>query len=202
MIISHEKKFIYIAVPKTGTKSIHRFFRKYNSIKRKSSPDSMYFVHGGLDLAIRTTKHLGMNPDDYFSFSCVRNPWDRCVSEYFFIKKRFKQRRKVREYYNLKLPSFREWLMVYHGRSFFANHDKCQWDLIQPDQISYIVRFEDFQKGMDVVCDKIGVSKKKLPRKNQGNHVYYTTYYDEETREIVAQKYAKDIEYFGYKFGE
>jgi hypothetical protein len=131
------------------------------------------------------------NPSDYFKFSFSRNPWDRLVSawKYSFVSGRIKRYGKVdfNEFVKSRLDA---WLCVDMNTVDFC--EGCD----------FIGRFENLQQDFDIVCDKIGIARKQLPHINKTKHKHYTEYYDDETREIVAQKYAKDIEYFGYKFGE
>ena len=69
---------------------------------------------------------------------------------------------------------------------------------------------EDFSKFLkdvnlpNVLLEYFGISGRMKTRddKTEKKKIEYKEYYDDETRQIVAERYRKDIEYFGYEFGE
>jgi hypothetical protein len=187
-VICHDRKIIFIHSPKCGGESIEQavFGRSdafYNGDPYEGSPEK----HWGCKQYIEHYGHKIFN--DYFVFSFVRNPWDRAVSRIMYRNKRYGRPMDI-SFQLLKQEC--------------CINEACYEDLMldQKCMANFIGRFENLQQDFDTICDKIRISQQKLPHKNKTEHKHYTEYYDDETRQIVAERYAKDIEYFGYKFGD
>ena len=66
--------------------------------------------------------------------------------------------------------------------------------------MSFVGRYENLASDMEVVFAKLGVSGKKLPKKNSSHHKHYSAYYNPESRKLIANRFKRDIDFFGYQF--
>jgi len=168
----HSFKFIYFVIHKTGTRSI------FNIFNFKSEPFKFY------------------EPDmykDYFTWTIVRNPWDRAVSAY-----KNKASKKYGPWSKFNKLTFSDFIK----NEIIEDSHICIQNTQIPHDIDFIGKFENLQEDLNFVCDKMKIPRQELPHINKSKHKHYTEYYDDETKSIVAEKYAKDIEYFGYEFGK
>ena len=196
-MISHKYKFIYTRLPKTGSRSVESILSKLKGVDNTG--------HHTI------SKDITEDTKNYFKFTFVRNPWDRLISYYrwrkwgkddCFSSKNKKFKDWVNDVVNLNLDE----LTNTEGR--LSNGPvraiDQQYNSLKDGGtlcVDFIGKFENLQEDFDFICDKIKIPQQKLPHKNKSKHNHYIEYYDDETRSIVAEKYAKDIEYFGYEFG-
>ena len=70
--------------------------------------------------------------------------------------------------------------------------------------VDFVGRFERLQEDLTAVFSEIGLEpglvEDQLPHRNRSHHGHYRDFYTPETAAIVAERFAKDIEYFDYEF--
>ena len=200
-MINHKYKIIFIHIPRTGGTSIEKCIAGKN----------WWNIHPP---SKHLTAHLAKKEytkywDDYFKFAFVRNPWDRMVSllkhgSFYGVKFNFNDKLLMNEYFDDydKIEYDKRFSHLNQFKDFTSKKNSIYQNIIG-DEMNFVGKFENLQEDFNTVCDKIGIPQQRLPHiEKLHKRRHYTEYYDDETREIVAQKYARDIEYFGYKFGE
>jgi hypothetical protein len=185
-MISDKYKCIFVEVPKTGSSSIRMI------VGSSSEPH----------LNICQISHL-IEPEkfsSYFKFGFVRNPWDRAVSLY--------ERREGLQMRNkMSFDQFIHWMKLSSCTCIHPVPHRYQLDwFLSPHgdvMVDYIGKFETIDQDWKKISEKIGINS-VLPKLNVNNERVrdYTRYYNKETMSIVSERFAVDIDYFGYKFGE
>jgi chondroitin 4-sulfotransferase 11 len=202
-MISFDKKFIFIHIPKTAGTSLEVALEDDSCIFKRGewAKKPMGFNAPLNHLTISQIQHSReLSIDDFnsfFKFTFVRNPWDKVISECFCgqIQLVFKDCKTIKE----KIKKVCALSKTQFG---YAAHCKPQTDFItHPNfEMNFIGRFESLKKDYNTVCEKLSLKNRELSHKNKSDKKPYQEYFDQETIDLVAESYRKDIDYFGYKF--
>ena len=196
-MILKDKRIIFTHQQKTGGTSISKILSRVGDNIKIGK-------HASLTEHITCVSNNDLNHETFFKFSVTRNPWDAAVSHYFYDKELIQQTwgdstptsRRYKIISECNFPQYIKRCMFYGGSydRYMCHEGKYMLD--------YICRFETLQQDFDTVCNKIDIPPEQLPHTNKTKHKHYVEYYDDETRKIVAERYARDIDHFGYKFEE
>ena len=201
-MISHKNKFIIILPPKNGTTSITSALMDVcdiSKIHHQPNIGTFDFYEPGYEQQLR--KHASLNSylnkkehvRNYKLYGLVRNPYARMVSWWKWNLRN--TGRKEAEFPLLEfLTSGNEWKWWSMKKYFHTDHE-CKHQL-------KFIRNENMQEDFLNFCTDVGLNGIDLPQKNSTKHKHYTEYYDDETREIVASRFAEDLELYGYGFGD
>jgi len=151
---------------------------------------------------------LGEELKNFFSFSSVRNPWDRAVSLYFSISKNKEIKEDIKRYYNInKDLSFSLFCSILFERKddpyFIASHNQVLWTQgkYPPKRILRFENINDEFSNMVKDYNLVTVSQ-ALPHKNKTKHTHYSDYYNTETKKLIAEIFEEDIDTFNYSFNQ
>ncbi len=214
------KKFhaIYIPIPKAACTSFKTAFAGLLGVdldKAKGDPHRVWFPS---PLPIERLEPL-LYPE-FFRFAFVRNPWDRLVSCY-----RDKIKNEVPGYTLFTIRAGVANCLARFGAfhpdmtfdAFVAavasipdseadEHFRSQYTFLlnKRGEISadFVGRYERLSDDFRIVRERTGLPEIELPRLQAApTAAKYLAFYTPETRELVAERFRRDIEMFGYEFG-
>lgn len=137
-----------------------------------------------------------------FTFAFVRNPWDKVASHYHF-------RVQTNQTGLGDAPlDFNEWVIRAYDERDPRYYDQPKMFMPQVDWISdasgqvmvdFVGRFERLEEDFEQICRRIGADG-ELPHVKSSDRPHYREVYSERASDVVWDRFASDIERFGYEY--
>ncbi|MEZ5812485.1 MAG: sulfotransferase family 2 domain-containing protein [Rhizobiaceae bacterium] len=205
-VLNTELGFVFVHIPKCAGSSIsHSMLLSDSSIDFRAVPGLRGIVerdNSGSDEKIGDIGHararqvrelLGHRTFDAMnSFAVVRNPWDRLVSRYHFL------RRSARGDLPSHLAgSFSEFVLW-----ACRNRPSTQFDRIADRHGNVLVKdilmFENLQAEFEQYSTRLFGVARSLPSLNKAPELKFDAWFSKEACEVVKSAYADDFAAFGY----
>ena len=211
MPLVHKHKIINVAIPKTGgtfvTKTLGLPICFNKDILVGTFNNITYSHFTILEIKERINSKIF---EDYYKISFVRNPWDKFVSEYFFLKHIINEK-NIHKFAYLS-GSFDDFVFALKDRysqmkdyeheyiCHYIPQYKFLYDNNENLLIDFLGRFENINNDMMKILKMTNILNKKLLKINSSKHKHYSNYYNNLTKNIIGDLYSKDISLFNYNF--
>lgn len=184
---------VFIHNPKTGGLTIqealrlevYRFPHRVQGFKQKGN-----ITFGHLDYKkLVANGHVSKEFDQSaFKYGFVRNPYDRAVSHYFYVK----------DHHPDILPKDMGFEDFTQNVGQYDKTFKHQYRYLEGIKLDLIGRFERLEEDIREIARVIGVEVGTIPVLNRSKHKPYTEYYTKKSRKNIYEYYKKDFKLYGY----
>jgi hypothetical protein len=213
MIISHEHRYLFVELPRTGSTAIRRELRELYAgtpILHKHATYSDF-------LRVATPAERS-----YFVFSAIRHPMDSAVSRYFKLLTDHKGKmssegrkverdsggresgrlnrtidRRMFEYLRRSEAEFSDYFMRYYWLPYDT------WSSLSHEDFDVVMRFEDLGSEFERALTSIGIGvQRPLPQVNTTSRRArdFASYYEPRTRARARRVFGPYMERWGYAF--
>jgi hypothetical protein len=190
-----EKKCIYVHIPKAGGVSLSM---------------QLFGNLGGGHNRIKDYRLIFSKEEwhAYYKFTVVRNPWDRLVSAYFFLKEGgFDEIDKKWFDANLsKYKDFEDFVVSWLSKKniYTWNHFIPQFEFVcigNKIVVDKVLKLENMLSNIAEINKKLNTNiNSSHENKTKSRESDYRVYYTDRTKKIVEEIYRNDIEMFNYEF--
>lgn len=205
-MISHSHKCIFVHIPKCGGSSLEAviwpgertesdlwmgFIDRYHN---KYQTGGLQHLHA--DQILADAGEVVFH--SYFKFAFVRNPFDKAVSQFVYMR----TRPDLRDFVGMnENDSFSQYLDLISTRTHvqWEPQSNFLFDANGTSLVDFVGRFEAFPADTRRVLDRLKLSQ-EIPHLNRGAHLDYATYYNEHDIARVERLYARDLVAFDYRF--
>lgn len=199
-LILEQRHILFLHIEKNAGTSITNWLDNFASTHN----DKTYLIHH----RHVEWKKLPSPYNSYWTFCVVRNPWSRLVSRYNYDVSTYLQKYLAGEGdYFLKVyeklrKGFAYWIKNDVYTLPYVEH-RMKWqnqvEIFEGCNDINILKYENIQEDFKLLQNKLKWFE-PLPHANATIECDYKSYYTDELIDIVAKKYCKDIEMFGYTF--
>lgn len=221
-LVSIKKRFVFIHLPKCAGTSVTTLLEPYsypwllsskvvrNSLTvlcRWSKVDlfgftGRYILPMHADAAALVRRFPDIDFSSYYRFTIVRSPWSRLVSNYEFHRRpsrRYADPERFSQFHDI---SFNQFVRIHCSQQSVNLVDRLFKHRDGTLDMDYVAKQESLDSDMKHILTCLGIPGRSVPHRNATRHHDYRSYYDDQTIQLVGNAFERDIQAFGYSFGD